>query len=111
LVHIKVVGFAVRDFLQTYFLFDLCSARLSKRNLSYRFIYEFVSFRFAGIASKVCPSNNDLGTHYKMATEVNQNYFAWSQEESSAQGIPQVALLSPFVLLACTISSLRIYLI
>jgi hypothetical protein len=47
-----------------------------------------------------------------MATEVNQNYFAWSQEESSAQDIPQVALLSPFILLACTstISSLRIYL-
>jgi hypothetical protein len=71
---------------------------LSETNLNYHSVYEFVLFRFAGIAAnKVCPSNNELGTHYKMATEVNQNYFAWSQEESSVQNIPQVISLSPII--------------
>jgi hypothetical protein len=35
------------------------------------------------------PSNYELGTQYKMATEVNQNFFAWSQEETSVQDISQ----------------------
>jgi len=55
-------------------------------------------------------NNNELGTHYKMATEVNQNFFAWSQEETSVQDLSQVISLSSFILLPRTMYSQAIYL-
>ena len=51
-------------------------------------MYEYVLFNFAGFTS--FPNSYELATQYKMATEVNQNFFAWSQEETSVQDISQV---------------------
>jgi len=45
-----------------------------------------------------------------MATEVNQNFFAWSQEETSVQDLSQVISLSSFILLPRTMYSQAIYL-
>ena len=51
-------------------------------------MYEYVLFNFAGFTS--FPNSYELATQYKMATVVNQNFFAWSQEETSVQDISQV---------------------